>query len=268
MSTPQIVFQTWLSVFSAALTTTDPDGVAATFLPSGWFRDVLTFTWDMRALRGPEKISAYLKEHLPSLTLSAIKPDSDPFLTAHYVPDSNDSVIEAAFTYETPIAYGRGYVQLCQAAPELEWAALVVCMTLTDLKGQEEPRDPIDWEAEAQGRPYGELVAERHARNESNPYVLISAYILSTIQSTLYFRSRRDAETLCVCAVGAGQTGLQIAARCNRLNIPTLLIERHEHVGDNWRKRYDSLALHTPKKHHFCEFFRMPIAVIAYTYFI
>lgn len=176
--TPQIVFQTWLSVFSAALTATDPDGVAATFLPSGWFRDVLTFTWDMRALRGPERISAYLKEHLPSLTLSAIKPDSDPFLTAHYVPDSNDSVIEAAFTYETPIAYGRGYVQLLKAAPELEWAALVVCMTLTDLKGHEEPRDPVDWEAEAQGRPYGELVAERHAHNESNPYVLISAYIL------------------------------------------------------------------------------------------
>jgi cation diffusion facilitator CzcD-associated flavoprotein CzcO len=53
--------------------------------------------------------------------------------------------------------------------------------------------------------------------------------------------------------VGAGQTGLQVAARCNRMNIPTLLIEQHERVGDSWRRRYDTLALHTPKKQHFRE---------------
>lgn len=50
--------------------------------------------------------------------------------------------------------------------------------------------------------------------------------------------------------VGAGQTGLQVAARFNRMGIPTLIIDKNNRVGDNWRKRYDTLALHTPKKHH------------------
>ncbi|KAI0086909.1 FAD/NAD(P)-binding domain-containing protein [Irpex rosettiformis] len=224
LDTPPAIFQAWFSGFTAAMTATDPDGVASLFLPHGWFRDVLTLTWDFRALRGPTKISAYLKDHLPLLTLSNFQPDADPFLLPHFVPESNQGTIEAAFTYETPIAYGRGYVQLAKTAPERGWSALLVCMTLTDLKGHEEPRDPIDWESEAQGRPYGELVAERHGRNERDPHVLI---------------------------IGAGQTGLQVAARCDRLGIPTLLIEQSERIGDIWRHRYDSLALHTPKMHHF-----------------
>ena len=53
-----------------------------------------------------------------------------------------------------------------------------------------------------------------------------------------------------VLIVGAGHNGLQVAARFRQMRIPTLLIERNEHIGDNWRKRYNSLALHTPKDHH------------------
>lgn len=53
--------------------------------------------------------------------------------------------------------------------------------------------------------------------------------------------------------VGAGQTGLQIAARFKAMDIPTLVIETNERVGDNWRKRYDSLALHTTPEQHQCK---------------
>ena len=176
LETPPCIFQAWLTAFITAVSATRSDDVAKLFLPHGWFRDILTFTWDLRALRGPAKISAFLNEHLPSLTLQNIRPDTDPFLLPHYVPESNQSIIEAAFTYETPIAYGRGYVQLAKVAPGQGWLALLVCITLTDLKGHEEPRDPIDWEAEAQGRAYGELVAERHRQNERDPHVLIGSY--------------------------------------------------------------------------------------------
>ena len=34
------------------------------------------------------------------------------------------------------------------------------------------------------------------------------------------------------------------------MNIPTLVIERNDRVGDVWRKRYPSLTLHTVNKHH------------------
>jgi len=44
--------------------------------------------------------------------------------------------------------------------------------------------------------------------------------------------------------VGGGQAGLAIAARLGQLDIDTLIVDRHERIGDNWRKRYHSLTLH------------------------
>lgn len=49
-----------------------------------------------------------------------------------------------------------------------------------------------------------------------------------------------------VVIVGAGHSGLIQAARLIRLGISTVVLERNERVGDNWRKRYASLALHDP----------------------
>lgn len=44
--------------------------------------------------------------------------------------------------------------------------------------------------------------------------------------------------------VGAGQSGLAIAARLGQLGVDTLVVDRNERVGDNWRNRYHSLCLH------------------------
>ena len=50
--------------------------------------------------------------------------------------------------------------------------------------------------------------------------------------------------------VGGGQTGLQVAARFKQMDIPALVVERNARIGDGWRKRYPSLTLHTPRRHH------------------
>ena len=50
-----------------------------------------------------------------------------------------------------------------------------------------------------------------------------------------------------IITVGAGQTGLMVAARLQRLGVPTLVIEKTPRVGDVWRKRWD------PYKHSWCE---------------
>jgi putative flavoprotein involved in K+ transport len=47
-----------------------------------------------------------------------------------------------------------------------------------------------------------------------------------------------------VLIVGGGQAGLGIAARLNQLDVDTLVVDQHERIGDCWRKRYHSLALH------------------------
>ena len=40
-----------------------------------------------------------------------------------------------------------------------------------------------------------------------------------------------------VIVVGGGQAGLLIAAQLHQLGVDTLIVDRHERIGDNWRKR-------------------------------
>src|SRR5207244_2705037 len=44
--------------------------------------------------------------------------------------------------------------------------------------------------------------------------------------------------------VGGGQGGLSIAARLAALGVDTLIVDREQRIGDNWRNRYHALVLH------------------------
>ena len=46
--------------------------------------------------------------------------------------------------------------------------------------------------------------------------------------------------------IGAGQAGLTIAARLKMLDIKSLIVDREDRIGDNWRTRYHQLVLHDP----------------------
>ena len=50
-----------------------------------------------------------------------------------------------------------------------------------------------------------------------------------------------------VLIVGGGHAGLSIAARLKALNVGAVIVDRHERIGDNWRKRYQALTLHNQK---------------------
>ncbi|KAH7886564.1 putative dimethylaniline monooxygenase (N-oxide-forming) [Phlebopus sp. FC_14] len=58
--------------------------------------------------------------------------------------------------------------------------------------------------------------------------------------------------------VGAGQCGLSAAARLENLGISTLVIEKSARVGDNWRSRYDSLEVNTPRSFSHLPFLPFP----------
>ncbi len=49
--------------------------------------------------------------------------------------------------------------------------------------------------------------------------------------------------------VGAGQAGLSTAYHLHRRGRPCLVLDAHERVGDQWRRRYDSLRLNTPARY-------------------
>jgi thioredoxin reductase len=46
--------------------------------------------------------------------------------------------------------------------------------------------------------------------------------------------------------LGAGQGGLSVAASLKMLGVETLVIDREDRIGDNWRNRYRHLVLHDP----------------------
>jgi putative flavoprotein involved in K+ transport len=52
-----------------------------------------------------------------------------------------------------------------------------------------------------------------------------------------------------VIIIGAGQAGLATAYYLTQLGIKPLLLEAHDRVGDNWRKRWDSLQLFSPVRY-------------------
>lgn len=177
MTTPgelRAIADTWLSSFASALSSGDAQAVAATFLPNGWLRDVLTFTWDNRSLEGREKIAKYLSERLPGVAISEVKLNEDKhFLPVRFSAGPAHG-IEFGYTYETGIAHGMGLVRLVQDEQE-QWGALIVSAIIVDLKGFEETPGRQNFEDSTKDLPWSEYQAGCRARVETDPHVLISA---------------------------------------------------------------------------------------------
>ena len=134
----------------------------------------------------------------------------------------DDELVEGFVTFETPLGHGRGAVRLVRE--DGQWVAWTVMTELDDLRGHERAigahrsRGP----RHSPGPGGGNWLDERRA-------------------SVAYTDSDPD-----VVVLGAGQGGLSVAASLRLLGVDTLVIEKNERVGDNWRKRYHSLVLHDP----------------------
>src|SRR5947199_7871374 len=53
--------------------------------------------------------------------------------------------------------------------------------------------------------------------------------------------------TMDVLIIGAGQAGLALGYHLRQTPLRFQLVERHDHIGDSWRARYDALVLFTPR---------------------
>ncbi|CCM04096.1 uncharacterized protein FIBRA_06255 [Fibroporia radiculosa] len=216
----QDIAANWLRGFGLAAFSHDVSKLVDTFLPHGWLRDALVFTWDTRSLDGRDTITAYLRDTLAAVHLSNFKLDERPGLCAEYA--LNGSAVAAGFAFEMPDRLGHGYVYLQPDEATGDWKALSVFMNLEEIKGHEEA-GPEPGVYGGHTLAWEEVNGARRARIESDPHVLI---------------------------MGGGQTGLQIAARFKQMNIPTIVIEKHKTIGDQWRQRYPTLSLHTTRNHH------------------
>jgi putative flavoprotein involved in K+ transport len=50
-----------------------------------------------------------------------------------------------------------------------------------------------------------------------------------------------------VLVIGAGQAGLALGFSLREMGLRFLIIDRHDRIGESWRKRFDSLTLFTPR---------------------
>ncbi|OSX58694.1 hypothetical protein POSPLADRAFT_1153512 [Postia placenta MAD-698-R-SB12] len=217
----QVIAETWLDTFARATLSGDVLATVQTFLPDGYLRDQLVLTWDLRSLEGHDKIKEYLVPRLTAAHLSHFRPDT----RAGYCAErSTKGGVGAAFTFETPHCYGRGYVRLLQDTSSGQWKALSVFLGVADIKGYEElGREPGHYGGHTLS--WTDIFAERRRQIERDPYVIV---------------------------IGAGHNGLNTAARLKHWNIPTLVIEKNDKVGDQWRERYPTLSLHSIR--HFSHF--------------
>ncbi|BGP35261.1 hypothetical protein JCM10296v2_007096 [Rhodotorula toruloides] len=211
--------QTVSHIENAAFTARDADGIIRHFTNDGWWRDILTVDFDFNSILKDE-----IKGHLSKYGIPEISS-----LTVVKLHDAriNDGAgwLEAFTTYETLEARGKGFLRLKQSSPGTgDWKAFTFFTTLWEVKGHEEfagARRPI-------GAEHGE-----HSSSEN------------WLDKRIKQQKFGDGDPT-VLVLGAGQNGLNIAARLGALGIKTLVVEKNARVGDSWRRRYHTLCLHDP----------------------
>lgn len=208
----------WLERFERALRDGDESAIAAQFDAESRWRDLVAFTWHITPFIGVDEIAPGLVAAQP--TTQAYGFERDPDRTApRRVSRLGFDVIEAFFRFETALGRGNGVVRLYANDPTKAWVLLT---TLEALKGHEEKIGLRRPSGEAYSRNFG-------GENWLDQRVRSQAY--------------EDREPT-VLVVGGGQAGLGIAARLGQLDIDTLIVDKLPRVGDCWRLRYHSLALH------------------------
>src|SRR5687768_399524 len=99
--TPTQKASVWLADFGAALERADLDAALALFHADSYWRDLVSFTWNITTLEGQEAIRAMLET-----TLAATKPSG---WQIEGQASMADDVTECWFIFETAAARGKGH---------------------------------------------------------------------------------------------------------------------------------------------------------------
>ncbi len=218
--------QAFLDDFGKALETGDIAAAQGMFLDDCYWRDLVTFTWNIKTVEGKEQVEDMLRHQLSTTRPRGWR------LAEGEVPTEEDGVTTAWIEFETEVARGFGLVRLQEGKI---WTLLT---TMAELKGHEEPKG-FD-------RPLGaKHVADKH-------------------QLTWKEEREKEAaelgyETQPYCLIiGGGQGGIALGARLRQLGVPTIIVERNARPGDSWRRRYKSLCLHDPVWYDHLPYIKFP----------
>jgi len=202
----------WLARFDTALHDDDPRAVAALFEPAGFWRDLLSFTWNIATLEGRDAIADMLAACLAATRPWGWRQDGPA--------EATEDGLAAWIAFETDAASCKGRVTI------RDGLCHVLLTAMDELKGHEEPKGAR--------RPMGlehKSVRDRETWSEARA------------RTTARLGAEDQPEVL---IIGGGQGGVALAARLKHLDVPTLIVEKNPRIGDSWRDRYRSLVLHDP----------------------
>lgn len=194
------------------------------FVENCWLRDFLCFSWDFRTLHGIDAIRDHFLNCASSVVVTDLKCKPSGSLTPK-IKDVTPGLqwLESLFDFETRVGRGSGVIRLVQDPHDSNrLKILAISFMLQSLNNCEERIRSL--------RPPG----TQGTHNDSNWL------------DTRYKEQAFVESTPTVLVIGAGQAGLNTAARLKQLGLSSLIIDRNERVGDNWRQRYKSLVTHDP----------------------
>ncbi|MFI8774310.1 NAD(P)-binding domain-containing protein [Gordonia sp. NPDC062954] len=216
---PQQRVDIWLTEFEAALVARDVARATGLFATDSFWRDLVAFTWNLKTVEGREQIGDMLNARLDDTAPHAFR-TSEP-------PTADDTGVVTAFIeFETATGRGVGHLRIKpddEQGTDLGWTLLT---TLQELKGHAEPAGPTRVMGAVHGSdPDRRSWAQKRDDEEAALGRTVQPYVL---------------------VIGGGQGGIALGARLRQLGVPSIVVDRHDRPGDQWRKRYKSLCLHDP----------------------
>jgi putative flavoprotein involved in K+ transport len=211
----QEIFEAWLHDFASAVQRAAADDLQALLHADATWRDFMAFPWNFHHTVGRDETAERLLDHAATWDAAGFAP------SALQPADLLDGNVLGFFDFTTTDRHDRGFVLLTESE-----GRFVATTMQTQVHGLQEHPERVG-EHRPEGKVYG-LVPDRTRWSDDR---------------------RREAafadEDPAVLVLGAGHNGLSVAARLGALGVSTLVIDREARVGDTWRKRYASLALHS-----------------------
>jgi cation diffusion facilitator CzcD-associated flavoprotein CzcO len=217
-----IAAEGWLAEFESAVAALDDGALRKLFHPDSYWRDALALSWTLQTINGRDDILKTLQAQSPAAAPCGFAIDPNRAAPRKVMRAGTDC-IEAIFKFETKVGRGDGIIRLIPDADDgNRLKAWTLLTALEELKGFEEQLGV--------SRPRGNA----YSRDFRGPNWL-------DLRNASSDYTERDPTVL---VIGGGQSGLCIAARLKQLNVDTLIVDRMQRIGDNWRKRYHALTLH------------------------
>src|SRR5579871_2193362 len=185
-NTPTAQMSQWLAALDGALARADAHAAAALFNDDSYWRDLVSFTWNIATAEGNAKVREMIE--------GAVIPAKPSGWRLEGEASESGGVIEGWIRFETGVARGYGHLRLVGGKA---WTLLT---TMTELKGFEEAKGTTRDKGVEHGVRQGRKTwLERRRQEEAELGVTTQPYVV---------------------IVGGGQGGIALGARLRRLNVP------------------------------------------------